>query len=952
MSDADSSSLESPAAAPLSRFALGSALVLPGLCIFAIFVAMLMWTLSRSGGAWRDAEPDLTFLIDDPAAPFDAAAVVAGGFDVRFRPMSEFGGRLHGRAHGKYWLRIELRPEDRGPDGTLLIQFNEGRNIWTLRELTLHDASGAVVARTGYEVPMAERGGRGSGFTLLVPSRVAAADAVYLHAYTHQKFYPSFFLWADDAVAVLTTTRLDGLFFINSGVIITLILVHCVVFVGLRRRYQFYFLLFLVATQGHASMLHYAQGGWWPWLSEDGFFESAVAMVSLAYLALIWFSRHFLELPERLPSMDRLLKATAGLHLLILLVARITHDGFGWNAFAAFWIGKNVLTNGLLIVAAFLAWRRGVRHARLFLPAVGVFVFFNAYQQGVRLGVVPGAPFPLSVLDFSHLFAEVQAFLLSFAIADQVGGIVRARDAARRESIRHLESRRELEARATEDLEREVELKTRDLQAEVERTKRAETAAAEALAKADSASRAKSAFLASMSHELRTPLNAIMGYAQILERAPGADEQTRRAATTIRRSGDHLLALINDVLDMSRIEAGKIEIVPGGFVPAGVVNQVVDMMGLKAREKGLRLEVEVSDELNRPVTGDERRWRQVLVNLVGNAVKFTEQGFVRVVAGRSTDDDAWVQVRIEDTGPGVPDALKEAIFEPFRHVSPGERVHEGTGLGLAISWKLTRLMGGRLSVADRVGGGSVFQIDLPLSPAADASAIATEAHPSLPTGYEGERRRVLVVDDHPDNRDVAARMLAALGFLVDQAEDGGEALRKLESARFDVVIIDLVMPVMDGFEAVRRIRQKPGWKDLRIVASSASVFAEDRSQSVAAGCDDFLPKPIRESELIAVLQRQLKVVWIHADAPEAGASPPAWAAQAPTARWSGLREAAVRGEIARIRDEWTALRTALPAADGMVREMETAIAEFDPDRVVALIDRAVPPLSPSSSHES
>ncbi|MCF3652060.1 response regulator [Synoicihabitans lomoniglobus] len=942
-------SLGSSAPARLRRLVLGSALVLPGLCIFAVVVAMLMWTLSRGGGEWRDAEPDLTFLIDDPAAPFDGTAVVAGELDARFQPLSEFGGRLHGRAHGEYWLRIRLRPEDRGPDGSLLIQFNEGRNIWTLRELTLHDAEGTVVARTGYEVPLAERSGRGSGFTLLVPSNVAAVDAVYLHAHTHQKFFPSFFLWGDDAAAVLTNTRLDGLYFINSGVIITLILVHCVVFAGLRRRYQFYFLLFLVATQVHASMLHYAQSGWWPWLSEDGFFESAVAAVSLAYLALIWFSRHFLELPERMPMMDRLLKATAVLHVLILLVARITHDGFGWNAFAAFWIGKNVLTNVLLIVAAFLAWRRGVRHARLFLPAVGVFILFNAYQQGVRFGVVPGAPFPIAALDFSHLFAEVQAFLLSFAIADQVAGIVRARDAARQESIRHLESRRELEARATENLEREVAVKTRDLQSEVERTQRAEMAAAEALATADRASRAKSAFLASMSHELRTPLNAIMGYAQILERASDSDEQTRRAATTIRRSGDHLLALINDILDMSRIEAGKIEITTGEFGPAGVMNQVVDMMGLKAREKGLRLEVEIGDELHRPVTGDERHWRQVLVNVVGNAVKFTDQGFVRVAAGRSTDDDAWVRVRIEDTGPGVPDALKEAIFEPFRHVSPGERVHEGTGLGLAISRKLTGLMGGRLSVADRVGGGSVFQVELPL-PEAGGSAV-TDAPLSLPTGYEGERRRVLVVDDHRDNREMVAQMLTALGFLVDQAEDGGEALRKLGAEPFDLVIIDLVMPVMDGFEAVRRIRQEAAWNHLKIVASSASVFEEDRSQSIAAGCHDFLPKPIRESALVAVLERQLDLVWIRADAPDTGSIAPRLAARYASAPWDGLRLAAVRGEIARIRSEWTALRKALPASDALVREMDAAIDGFDPDRVVALIDQAVPALSSSSSHE-
>ena len=390
-----------------------------------------------------------------------------------------------------------------------------------------------------------------------------------------------------------------------------------------------------------------------------------------------------------------------------------------------------------------------------------------------------------------------------------------------------------------------------------ERTTELATAKEAALA----ASGAKSDFLAHMSHELRTPLNSILGYSQILARDLSLGAKQRQGVAVIERSGEHLLGLIDEVLDLSKIEAGKLDLEPGEFSLPRLLEALTDSERLRAEQKGLSFDYRVEGTLPEWVCGDERRLRQILLNLVGNAIKFTEQGGVVLRVGRSESDaeGCW-RIAVEDTGPGIPEERVAEIFEPFHQVDP-RTAGEGTGLGLAITCRLVRLMGGEITVDSRVGEGSVFEVllHLPESDGRDG-ALATAA--ARIVGYAGPRRTILVADDKEENRAILAGMLEPLGFEILQAADGVEALECIGQGPPDLVLMDLVMPRMDGFEATRRLRADPEHHGLTVIALSASVFDQDRRQSRTAGCDDFLPKPVRFADLLDRLAGHLGLEWV------------------------------------------------------------------------------------------
>ncbi|WP_158305354.1 PAS domain S-box protein [Opitutus terrae] len=379
---------------------------------------------------------------------------------------------------------------------------------------------------------------------------------------------------------------------------------------------------------------------------------------------------------------------------------------------------------------------------------------------------------------------------------------------------------------------------------------------------ADAASGAKSQFLASVSHELRTPLNGILGYTQILRRDPLLGEKQREGIRVIHESAEHLLVLINDVLDLSKIEAGRIELHPGDFALAEFAAGAERVFAPRAREKNLLLETALAPDLPEFVRGDEARLRQVVFNLLGNAVKFTAQG--GVVFSISSSAGGGLRFSVSDTGRGIAAADLSRIFEPFTQVGESTGAATGTGLGLAISRSLVERMGGRLQVESKPGWGSRFWFDLPL-PAAASAAPRTAAVQRV-TGYDGPIRRVLVVDDNTANRSVMAAMLAPLGFDLLEADDGRAALDAAARAKPDLVLMDLRLPgEIDGLEATRQLRQTAHGSAARIVAVSASAYDIDQQDCRAAGCDAFLAKPFREEDLWRVIGETLSLVWRFAD---------------------------------------------------------------------------------------
>ena len=389
---------------------------------------------------------------------------------------------------------------------------------------------------------------------------------------------------------------------------------------------------------------------------------------------------------------------------------------------------------------------------------------------------------------------------------------------------------------------------------------------------AEAANKAKSIFLANMSHELRTPLNGILGYAQIFQKATNLTERQVEGINIIHRSGQHLLTLINDILDLSKIEAGKLEIQPEHFDFIAFLKDIVQLFNLRAEQKGIQFVytqfpppfslVHNEEEVERfpaVVNADQKRLRQVLLNLLSNALKFTTQGYVNF---KVIYHDGLFRFDVEDSGCGILKKEVATIFKPFRQAGSYSSQIEGTGLGLPISKKLIEMMGGEIHVESLEGIGSLFWFELPL----DVISFTLNVHyshndSSTIMGYQGRQRKILLVDDKKENLLVLKDILEPLGFLTDVAYGGEEGITKTYTFEPDIIITDLVMPHVNGFEMVRRLRQDTELRHLPIIAISASVFEEHQKQSIAAGCNDFIAKPIDMSIFLDKLRYYLKLLW-------------------------------------------------------------------------------------------
>ena len=511
-------------------------------------------------------------------------------------------------------------------------------------------------------------------------------------------------------------------------------------------------------------------------------------------------------------------------------------------------------------------------------------------------------------------------------------------------------------------------------QTEIADRKLAESALQQAVLAAETANRAKSEFLANMSHELRTPLNGVLGYAQIIKIDKDLSSDHQESLSNIQQCGEHLLMLIDDVLDLSKIEARKMELYPEELNILNFTKNIADLFQMRTAQKGISFNYEQVSPLPSCVRVDQKRLRQILINLLSNAVKFTQSGGVTFKVGY-VGAGAWsrgqgkshefstlsselkqnylrfahnpiaakhalkIRFQIEDTGTGIERSKSEEIFLPFHQVG-GNRFVEGTGLGLSISQRLAKLMGSEIRFNSTFGKGSTFWIDLELPATKRYLEVSVLQEKPWLVGFVGHKRKVLIVDDNQLNRDLLCRLLGRLGFEIAEAQNGQECLCKAVKFQPDVILMDLRMPVMDGLETARRLRKLPELKDVVLIALSASVFESTQQESILAGCDDFLPKPIEANHFLEQLRVHLGLEWVYEQSSEnkkrttSSLSPasgfPAYSSLLPAAAESvtQLLKLAAMGDIEEIFDENAKLEILEPKLVPFVAKLRQLVKGF------------------------
>jgi signal transduction histidine kinase/CheY-like chemotaxis protein len=496
-----------------------------------------------------------------------------------------------------------------------------------------------------------------------------------------------------------------------------------------------------------------------------------------------------------------------------------------------------------------------------------------------------------------------------------------------------------------EAYQQELRLQAQDLETAIQELQQAKEVA-------EAANRSKSTFLANMNHELRTPLNGILGYAQILQRDPATNPKQLKGLGVIYQCGAHLLTLINDILDLSKLEVQKMELYPEDFHLAKFLASTVDICRVKAEQKSVEFHYQPAANLPVAVYADDKRLRQVLLNLLSNAVKFTDFGTVtfrveRVAETPEPDAVQRIRFQIKDTGIGIVPEKLGNIFLPFEQAGNRDRNSEGTGLGLAISQQIIEKMGSTIQVESVFGQGSIFSFELDLIPASDwivGQAIANQKV----VGYEGDRRKILMIDDREENRLVVVNMLEPLGFQVAEADNGQAGFDITLQMRPDLIITDVHMPIMDGLEMTRRLRQLPDFATTPIIASPATLSQLDMQASLDAGCSSFFPKPIEFTGLIAELQQLLKLQWIYEIDPEATQPTVSNADHfdlmmvPPGEELAALYAAAQGGFISDIQEEANRLKQLSPEYTAFANRVLELSQQFDDEAILRLMEPQCP----------
>ena len=736
-------------------------------------------------------------LLEDPGGDLDLSAVMSSD---EFQALNLGTDPNLGYTASVWWIKVPL------------FSVQGGLRLLELPFPTLDDIRVYLVERDNGQVrehfsagdlrPFAERPYPHHNFVFPLNLPAGTPLDLYLRVQTRGSATLGSLLWQPAAfhVANANSLLLFGLYF---GILLALFAYNGLVYLSLRDPAYRWYVLFVCAMgigQGAWTGLFFAH--LWPnWPAWGNL--AAVVGFNLTGLFGALFARAFLDTPRYAPATDRLLLISAALFAVLALGAPWWPQQFYTKATSL----AGLLFPPIAVFAGFQAFRRGRVSARFFLFAWTILLVGTALLGARNLGLVPSNFLTRYAMQIG---SALEMLLLSFALAERIGEL------------------RRLAARS---------------------------------AAASAANAAKSAFLANMSHEIRTPMTGIIGMAQLVQRTD-LNARQRNYVQQIETSAVSLLSVLNDILDFSKIEAGKLAVEQAPFDLYRLVEKVANLMDVTAREKRLLLVIDYPPDLSRDYLGDSLRLTQVLTNLLSNAIKFTPKGEVRLSIRQPMPGRLGFAVR--DTGIGMSLQVQQHLFEAFTQADTSTtRRYGGTGLGLPISQQLVALMGGHIEVESQPGQGSCFsfEIDAPLNPAAAPGPTASAPLPPAPSAPQPfppavAGKRLLLAEDNPLNREIVLGLLEGSGLVIETAEDGQQALDKFRGAHFDLILMDVRMPRMDGHETTRCIRALD--PRVPIIALTANAFAEDVARSKAAGMNEHLSKPIEAQRLFDLLRQYLR----------------------------------------------------------------------------------------------